>query len=352
MDAIYNGMYATVAEGQNYPDGWTRTNAWGQMQSGISGDYETAYYNQPGSLQYGNQGVYTMPLAANTIYKLTFAYRSHENNSNTGVTASVLYGEDGLAATPFEGNGSTSEWKVVTKRFKTGAAGNYVLTLANGGNTWMTNVSLVKDENCIAESDTWIPKAQTSDITLTRTLSASYWNTFSVPFNAAIPDGWTVKEFDSNDGNIINFTTAESIVAGKPYLVKPTADVENPTFNGVTVQNIEGSTDGEGDYKFAAQIYNKSLDTDGTIAYLATDGSIKKLTSGGIKGLRAYFIVPASGVAARIHFIEENETTGIESIDNGQLIMDNGAAYDLQGRKVQNPKRGMYIINGKKVVIK
>ena len=51
-------------------------------------------------------------------------------------------------------------------------------------------------------------------------------------------------------------------------------------------------------------------------------------------------------------FFGEDETTGIESIDNGQLIMDNGAVYDLQGRKVQNPKRGMYIINGKKVVVK
>jgi len=231
----------------------------------------------------------------------------------------------------------------------------------NGKDLWWsaTRFRLVKlptPEVTLSETDETAPEAQTlANVTLTRTLSASYWSTFSVPFNAAKPDGWTVKEFDSTDGNIINFTTAESIVAGKPYLVKPTADVVNPTFYDVTVVSTAGNTDGEeGDYQFAAQIYNKSLATDGTIAYLATDGSIKKLTSGGIKGLRAYFIIPASANAneARIHFMEENETTGINSIDNGQLIMDNGAAYDLQGRKVQNPKRGMYIINGKKVVIK
>ena len=139
--------------------------------------------------------------------------------------------------------------------------------------------------------------------------------------------------------------------------MKPASTVENPTFDNVSVENTAGETMGTGAYKFAAQIYNKSLATDGTIAYLSTekdgdDQKIKKLTSGGIKGLRAYFIVPASGVGARIHFMEENETTGIESIDNGQLIMDNGAVYDLQGRKVQNPKRGMYIINGKKVIVK
>lgn len=355
VDAIYNGMFTTVAEGQNYPDGWTRTNGWGQMRSGIEGDYATAYYNQPGSLQHGNQGVYTMPLAANTIYKLTFAYRSHENNSNTGMTVSVLNEEDGLAATTFAGNGSTSEWKLVSQRFKTGAAGNYVLTLGNGGNTWMTNVSLVKENEAvaitIAEDATAKPQVDPlANVTLTRTLSAEYWNTFSVPFDAAIPDGWTVKEFDSATDNVINFKNAESIVAGKPYLVKPTTDAENPVFNNVIVKSTEGSTDGEDDYKFAAQIYNKDLATDGTIAYLATDGSIKKLTSGGIKGLRAYFIVPANGAAARISF-GDDETTGISRIENSELRIEN-SVYNLQGQRVNKAQKGLYIKNGKKVVKK
>ncbi len=362
VDAVYNGMF-TESQSGNRPLAWTRSSNWGQLQSGVEGDYATAFYNQPGSISYGNDGVYTMPLAANTIYKLTFAYRSHEDNSNNSLTASVLCGEDGLAATTYAGNSSTSEWKVVTKRFKTGVAGDYVLTLANDGNTWITNVSLVKEgaiDITFSENATAAPEADPlANVTLTRTLSADYWNTFSVPFNAAIPDGWTVKEFDSTDGYIIKFKNAESIVAGRPYLVKPASNVVNPTFDNVTVESTEGVTMGEGDYKFAAQIYNKELATNGTstIAYLSTTTDaygqvIKKLTSGGIKGLRAYFIVPTSGVSARILFMEEGETTGINSIDNGQLIMDNGAVYDLQGRKVQNPKRGMYIINGKKIIVK
>ena len=330
VDAIFNGMFDSNVEGDWGLTGWTRTNAWGQQRTNVDngeGVYSTAYYNQPGSLQYGNQGVYTMPLAANTIYKLTFAYRSHENNSNTGMTVSVLNEEDGLAATTFAGNGSTSEWKLVSQRFKTGAAGNYVLRLGNGGNTWMTNVSLVKENEAvaitIAEDATTKPQADPlANVTLTRTLSAEYWNTFSVPFDADIPDGWTVKEFDSASGNVISFANASSFEAGKPYLVKPTADAVNPVFNNVIVKSTEGSTDGEGVYKFAAQIYNKELATDGTIAYLATDGKIKKLTSGGLKGLRAYFIIPASGASARINFIDD-ETTGISRIENSELRIEN-----------------------------
>lgn len=203
----------------------------------------------------------------------------------------------------------------------------------------------------ISEDDTAVPTPEAiANVTLTRTLSASYWNTFSVPFDMAIPDGWSVKEFDSATDNVINFKNAESIVAGKPYLVKPTTDVENPFFESVNVKSTEGSTYGEGDYKFAAQIYNKSLATDGTIAYLATDGKIKKLnTASGLKGLRAYFIIPA-GAAARINFIDD-ETTGISRIENSELRIEN-SVYNLQGQRVNKAQKGLYIKNGKKVVKK
>ena len=143
-DIIYNGMFATVHTGANYPDGWMRTNNWGQMQTGISGAFATAYYNQPGSLQYGNQEGFPLSLAANATYMLTFSYRSHEANSNKGITVSVLNGDDGVKDISFPAVGSTTEWRTVSTDIKTGAAGNYVLTLANSGNTWMTNVSMVR----------------------------------------------------------------------------------------------------------------------------------------------------------------------------------------------------------------
>ena len=43
--------------------------------------------------------------------------------------------------------------------------------------------------------------------------------------------------------------------------------------------------------------------------------------------------------------------TGIEEVKNGQWTMDN-AVYDLSGRRVQEPKRGLYILNGKKFIVK
>ena len=224
----------------------------------------------------------------------------------------------------------------------------------NGKTMWWgaTRFRLVKLESpvVISENSTDIPgAAEDKIVTLERTLSASYWNTFSVPFDIAIPEGWTVKKFDSvggDDNNTINFKEATTIEAGVPYLVKPTSNVENPTFEGVTIENTEGETIGTGDYKFAAQIYNKALATNGTIAYLATDGTIKKLTSGGIKGLRAYFIIPA-GSTARIAFTDGDQT-GIK--DTVRETTNDNRVYDLQGRQVKAVKKGIYVVNGKKII--
>jgi hypothetical protein len=359
VNAVHNGNFAT---GQDL--GWTFSK-WGEFISGLNENTNasngTARSSNEGNLTYGNKTGYTMPLDGNTVYRLTFKVSSwDDNNKNTGTGVSVLNSSnEGLATKDFAGSNinrnNAGAFKTYTTVFETGEAGDYTLVInARGGRSVYTDIVLVKavaDVVTISEEDTAIPTASDyANVTLTRTLSADYWNSFSVPFDAAIPSGWDVKEFDSATDNVINFKNAESIVAGKPYLVKPSVEAVNPTFNGVEVKSMEGLTDGEGDYKFAAQIYNKSLATDGTIAYLATDGAVKKFTSGSIKGLRAYFIIPVGGESARINFIDE-ETTGIQSMTNGALTNGN-AIYDMQGRRVESVKKGLYIMNGKKVVVK
>jgi hypothetical protein len=63
-------------------------------------------------------------------------------------------------------------------------------------------------------------------------------------------------------------------------------------------------------------------------------------------------LAPAAG--SRMVMVFGDETTGIIDAtrlnDNVEMINDN--VYDLQGRKVAQPTKGLYIVNGKKVVIK
>jgi hypothetical protein len=55
--------------------------------------------------------------------------------------------------------------------------------------------------------------------------------------------------------------------------------------------------------------------------------------------------------ASRLNIVFEDEATGIEAMHNAQCTMHN-EMYDLQGRRVAQPSKGLYIVNGKKVVIK
>ena len=70
---------------------------------------------------------------------------------------------------------------------------------------------------------------------------------------------------------------------------------------------------------------------------------------------KAYLHLPTSTLSAQSRvrgftLIFDDETTGIEGIRN--IEEDDNACYDLQGRRISSPSKGIYIINGKKVFIK
>jgi hypothetical protein len=64
--------------------------------------------------------------------------------------------------------------------------------------------------------------------------------------------------------------------------------------------------------------------------------------------------VKAQNVSAKSSYgfvFAENTTTGIENIKTNTSIKDN-IYYNLSGQAVKNPTKGIYILNGKKVIIK
>ena len=71
-----------------------------------------------------------------------------------------------------------------------------------------------------------------------------------------------------------------------------------------------------------------------------------------LRPTQAYFSVPGAIRAKAINLSVDGDVTGIMTIDNGELNFHAGKIYDLSGREVTNPSRGIYIINGKKVMIK
>ena len=201
-----------------------------------------------------------------------------------------------------------------------------------------------------------------ADVTLTRTLQAGGWNTFTVPFDLATPSGWTVKELKETDlsaGTLtLAFDNATSIEAGKPYLVKVDANVVNPTFSGVTV--VSSTTPTTTTYADFVPVMSPTNLTGGDKSVLFVTGGntlTYPTSSGNINAFRAYFKLKgaAAGVKA-FNMSFEEDATSIRSIDNGQLIIDNEDEvwYSLDGVK-QNGKptaKGIYIHNGRKEAVK
>lgn len=365
VDAIFNGDFSSDVEGDWGLTGWTRTNAWGQQRTEVEGDYATAYYNQPGSLQYGNQGVYTMPLAANTAYQLTFSYRSHENNSNQGVTVSVLNGEDGMAAATFVKNSSVSEWADATAYFTTGAAGNYVLTLGNSGNTWMTNVSLMKFDRAasidLAEDEGLyrsFERTYAKNVTVNRTVKTGF-NTVCMPFDMTAEQVantfgdqakvYTFQDVPDGTNSTINFNTKaeNTIEANVPVLIgNATASTETKAFNNVMFKGGDAVVAGT-NFDFVGT-YAASTDIAAGDYFIGNGAIYKSTGATTIKAFRAYIKAKTSGAGVKM-FVDGIET-GIDEI-NGTAV-ENGAIYNLAGQRVNKAQKGVFIVNGKKVIVK
>lgn len=84
--------------------------------------------------------------------------------------------------------------------------------------------------------------------------------------------------------------------------------------------------------------------------YFISDNELYKSTGATtIAGTRAYIKAKTAG-ARLVNFAIDGVTTGIEGIKAAD--MENGNVYNLNGQRVVKAQKGLFIINGKKVVVK
>lgn len=204
------------------------------------------------------------------------------------------------------------------------------------------------------------------DVQLKRTLSPEYWNTFCVPFTISADvikekfgEGTQVCTFGSMEGTMMNFAHSTSIEAGKPYIVKPTKEVVDPTFTGVNIEAVAAKQVGANGY-FMQGIYSVKTDltTDGTNLFLGDGNKFYKplgTTTAKMKGMRAYFIVPSGTNFAALRANIDGATTAIDEFATVVEQPTDNRIYNLQGQFVGTNFEGLhgvYVQNGKKVLVK
>lgn len=237
-------------------------------------------------------------------------------------------------------------------------------------------------------------------VTVNRKMTAGIWTTCVLPFSLnkhqvdAIfgntysignENGTQILYFDRVEGNKVFFVrhAYNTIVANKPFLIKPSKDVESISTAAATeypyvtieaTKNENGKPDdwctGNG-YTWASS-YSYGMTVKEGDGFISKDGLFKNFVGkdGTLKGFRGYLkrlntqagakpimlqVVNSSNVDG-----DNGETTGIEDLiidADGQLMPANGKVYNINGQLVsedansfQSLPSGIYIINGKKYI--
>lgn len=235
-------------------------------------------------------------------------------------------------------------------------------------------------------------------VTVNRSMTAGVWTTCVLPFSLNVHQvdaifGDTYKSGNENGTQILYFDRVENgkvyfvrhayntIVANKPFLIKPSKDVESISTAAATeypyvtieaTKNENGKPDDwctGNDYTWASSYSNDMTVQEGDGFISNQDGTFKNFVgaSGTLKGFRGYLkrldtqgakpimlqVVSSSNVDGN-----NGETTGIEDLiidADGQLMPANGKVYNINGQLVsedansfQSLPSGIYIINGKK----
>ena len=234
------------------------------------------------------------------------------------------------------------------------------------------------DEKEVNEIEDW----ENSNVTVKRTFyKDGDWNTLCLPFDvsaeevkAAFGSDAQLRQVDeaNSKDNTVAFTTATAIKAGVPYLIKFDKLAENAdqpqefnhTFEGVTLtKKVEYSVLADfniiftGSYSaFTPEDFLKEYNTCDVVASMAAANTLKKVYAGTtIKGLRAVFGLASSVQPQAVKVVIDGTTTGIGDLHVDGASVANGRVYNLNGQCVgtslEGLKAGVYIQNGKKVII-
>lgn len=259
-------------------------------------------------------------------------------------------------------NGSAAGWKNQQIQATTDAEKKGEFKIVPTGKNGILKILNTIDNNYLdcqdggsIYTDTNIEKEEfafelATETEVTLALSEVGWATLILPFNATLPEGVKAYSCTEADGETLTLTKAESLKANTPYLMN--GEEGKHVFTGYGLADKDSYTDGlftgtYVDYQTTADGKTYVLQNqNGNLAfYLVTDAA-----QPWIRAYRSYMVYEGAAGAPKFSLGRGEGTT---SIDKAQLTIDNVVIYDLMGRKVNTmEKGGVYIVNGKKVVIK
>ncbi len=226
------------------------------------------------------------------------------------------------------------------------------------------------------ETSTTVPAAAEGvDVRVKRTIKANEWSTICLPFamtaeqvKAAFGDdveladftSWTPEEDD--EGAIVSitvgFTDVAEIEANHPYIIKVSSAISEFTVDGVDIDPEEepvvqvGRKSSERGWMYGTYIVTKVPEEN---LFLSENKFWYSTGNTTTKAFRGYFmfrdVLDAyyDETSAPIYISIGGETTRLDQLN---IDGEDSNYYDLNGRVVKTPQKGVYIRNGKTVIVK
>ena len=300
----------------------------------------------------------TSPIAITSWPSLSYGDAADYEVGGITFTATQCYKNSGLQFKKNEG--------ILASPIITTSNGYTVIVTTNGSGTGTLTLQ-IGDETpvSVASGGNSSFSATTSSTSKSFTLTNNSSNACNIATLTIIPNsaevqsyGWATYippaaiQFEANTAYVV---TDASVSAGLALTAVTQVPKDTPVLlKGAGTKNLTVIASADAPAKNLLEVSDGSALASGEYAYvLAKDGTgaCFKQWTGAMSSLNGrVMLVLDEAVATAPIFSLDNNTTGIKAIDNSQLTIDN--VYDLQGRRVAQPTKGLYIVNGKKVVIK
>ena len=189
----------------------------------------------------------------------------------------------------------------------------------------------------------------TDDITLTTTVNMAGWRAFYDASQGYTVDGGTkVYKATAKSASSVTLTEMVDIPAATPVILYHESATDSHKMTLTKAATTSGNASGNllsvttADQDLSSGTYYR-------LGYSSADGIgfYPYSTASAAAGI---VYIDASAGARMLTFVFDNETSGIEAVHASGLTVN--GFYNLNGQRVENPTKGLYIVNGKKVVIK
>lgn len=403
LDEVANEM--TVEEGSSVDveytiDGstYTEANDDGTKYTFVSGEETFVMTRSSGkAIEYGNKNILenSIKYSAGQTFTISipdgiaitnFIVTGYTNRDNSEGGISKINGETVSYTFPLRTDAQTETHNIgmnnVTGElsFVSDLQCCYVITLKGTKTISSKKTTVTLDEMATVHN---LDAADNVTVEMKRGLTAGAWNTFCVPFSVSKDklqealggSDVEIVEYTSQEGTTLYFEDTDNIVAGTPYLIKPASfsrtydesKTKPITFEGVDLVAADVKSNnrqvaavvcpGVADYSFVGTYVRYIMETDGTELGLNSKNKLAKpaASTNIMRGLRGFFRYNAgNGAGAKV--VINGELTSIDEIE-GFGTMGAEGVYHISGHFVRKGwnngdglQRGVYIVNGKKMV--